>query len=90
MQKKDDPGVRKTEQLNLDKDGSKLKRLTTAIDDDSRRSSHNTLQQNEELLTGKKAADLISQYAETYKCHGTGKRTPRKPIRTILIRLGNL
>ena len=56
----------KTEQLNLDKDGSKFWRLTRSMNDESSRSSPITLQQHEELLTGKKGADpLINQYVET-------------------------
>ena len=56
----------KTEQLNLDKNSSKLWRLTKAMNDESSTSTPIMSQQNEELLTSKKAAGLlVNQYAET-------------------------
>ena len=56
----------KTEQLNLDKDGNKLWKLAQAINDENSKSSPITLVHNQELLTGKKAANhFINQYAET-------------------------
>ena len=56
----------KTENLNLDKDGSKLWRLTKVLNDEPNRSAPITLKNDQELLTGKKAADyLMNQYADT-------------------------
>ena len=56
----------KTENLNLDKDDSKLWRLTKILSDETNRSTRITLQKNHDLLSGKKAADhLMNQYAET-------------------------
>jgi ribonuclease HI len=56
----------KTEQLNLDKDGSKLWNLAKAMNDESSKSSPITLQHNDQLISGKQAADhFIQQYAKT-------------------------
>ena len=56
----------KTENLNLDKDGSKLWKLAKILNDETNRSSPITLQKDQQLLSGKKAADhLMDQYAET-------------------------
>ena len=46
-------------QLNLDKDSSRLWRLTRTMNDEDRKSAPITLNQNEELLTGEQAADLL-------------------------------
>lgn len=58
----------KTDQLNLDKEGNKLWKLTRALNDEGNKSAPITLLHNEEVLTGKKAADrFMEQYAETSK-----------------------
>ena len=56
----------KTENLNFEKDGSKLWKLAKHLNDEKSQSSPITLQEGQELLRGKKAADcFINQYAET-------------------------
>ncbi|KAK7091308.1 hypothetical protein V1264_009008 [Littorina saxatilis] len=54
---------RKTESLNLDKDGSKLWNLAKAMNDEKSTPAPIRLEQNGETITGKKAADhLISSF----------------------------
>lgn len=55
----------KTEKLNLDRDGNKLWKLTKAINDENTRAAPITISQDQELLTGRKAANLfIDSYEE--------------------------
>ena len=48
---------KKTGKLNLDKDGSKLWKLARAMNDEKATTAPNVLRHNEEVLTGKRAAD---------------------------------
>ena len=49
----------KTEELNLDKDGHKLWKLTCAFNNEESRHSHIALEQNGEMNTGKKEAGIL-------------------------------
>lgn len=49
----------KTEKLNLDRDGNKLWRLTKAMNGEDTRAAPITISQGQELLTGRKAANLL-------------------------------
>lgn len=56
----------KTEQLNLDRDGKKLWKLTKAMNDEDTRSAPITIEQNDKILSPKQAADcFIENYEET-------------------------
>ena len=54
----------KTESLNLDKDGNKLWKLAKAMNNENTRSAPICIQQCEERMTGKKAANCFADHYE--------------------------
>merc|ERR1711879_1076207 len=57
--------VEKTESLNFDKDSRKLWRLTKALNDENAPLGQISLEKNDQIYTGKQAADIfIEQYEE--------------------------
>jgi len=55
--------MEKTESLNLDRDGNKLWKLAKALNDEKQKGHAPILENNQELLTGKKAANhFIDEY----------------------------
>ena len=54
----------KTESLNLDRDGSKLWKLTKAMNDETSRAAPIVIQQDQESITGRKAAN---HFIDTYE-----------------------
>ncbi|KAL8621712.1 hypothetical protein ACOMHN_061847 [Nucella lapillus] len=51
--------MEKTEKLNLDKDGNKLWKLTKAMNNEETRSAPVTLQKDQEMVTGREAANCF-------------------------------
>ena len=57
--------IKKTESLNFDKDGRKLWKLTKALNDENSSVGEILLNQNDQIYTGKQAADLfVEEYAQ--------------------------
>ena len=57
--------IEKTEKLNFDKDGRKLWKLTKSLNDENVSIGQISLQKNDQVYTGKQAADLfIEEYEE--------------------------
>ena len=54
----------KTEKLNLDRDGNKLWKLTKALNNEDTRSGPVTIEQDQEIVTGRKAANV---FIDTYE-----------------------
>ena len=57
-------GEEKTESPNLDKDGNKLWKLAKAMNNEDTRSAPICIQQGEERMTGKKAANCLAAHSE--------------------------
>ena len=51
--------MKKTESLNLDRDGRKLWRLATVLNNEDCRSKETAIQANGKMITGKNAANIF-------------------------------